>query len=59
LLERGHTVVGVARNPADAVPRPNLEVRAGSVYDSEFVAKTLQGADAVVVATRPVQGDGP
>jgi uncharacterized protein len=58
LLERGHTVVGVARNPADAAPRPNLDVRAGSVYNSEFVAKTVQGADAVVVATRPVQGDG-
>jgi putative NADH-flavin reductase len=58
LLERGHEVVGVARNPADATPRENLELKAGSVYDSEFVAKTVQGADAVVIATRPMQADG-
>ena len=58
LLERGHSVTGVGRDPADAAPRQNLEVLAGSVYDSEFVAKAVQGADAVVIAIRSLQADG-
>lgn len=58
LLERGHSVTGVARNPADATPRQNLEVLAGSVHDSGFVAKAVQGADAVVIAIRSLQIDG-
>ena len=51
-------MTGVARDPADAAPRQNLEVLAGSVYDSEFVAKAVQGADAVVIAIRSLQADG-
>jgi uncharacterized protein len=58
LLERGHHVVGVARNPAAAAPRQHLEVRAGSVYDADFVTDTVQGADAIVVAARSLQDDG-
>ncbi len=58
LLERGHSVTGVARDPAGAAPRQNLKVLAGSVHDPEFVAKTVQGADAVVIAIRSLQADG-
>jgi hypothetical protein len=57
LLERGHHVIGVARNPAGAAPRQNLEIKAGSLYDSEFVTETVAGADVIVVATRPLQDD--
>lgn len=57
LLERGHSVTGVARDPAGAAPRQNLEVLAGSMHDSGFVAKAVQ-ADAVVIAIRSLQADG-
>jgi uncharacterized protein len=57
LLERGHDVIGVARNPAEVAPREHLEVRAGSVYDSAFITHTAQGADAIVVAIRVRQSD--
>jgi putative NADH-flavin reductase len=58
LLERGHHVVGVARNATEVAPRENLTVRAGSLYDSAFLTETAQGADAIVVAIRSRQNDG-
>lgn len=58
LLERGHHVVGVARDTTKVTPREHLEVRAGSLYDSAFLTETVTGADAIVVATRPRQNDG-
>jgi uncharacterized protein len=58
LLARGHHVVGVARTPAQVAPRERLEVRTGSLYDSESLTAATAGADAVVVAIRPLQGDG-
>ncbi|MFC4590074.1 NAD(P)-dependent oxidoreductase [Sphaerisporangium corydalis] len=58
LLQRGHHVVGVARNATQMAPREHLEVRAGSLYDSAFLTETAAGADAIVVAVRPRQSDG-
>jgi uncharacterized protein len=57
LVERGHHVVGVARNPAEVAPRDHLEVRSGSIYDSAFLTETTKGADAIVVAIRPRQSE--
>ncbi|GAB2842550.1 NAD(P)H-binding protein [Actinocorallia aurea] len=52
LLDRGHTVVGVARDTAKAAPHERLTLRSGSLYDPAFLAETVRGADAVVVAVR-------
>jgi uncharacterized protein len=59
LLDRGHTVVGVARGIAQAVARAGLELRAGSIYDPAFRTETVKGADAVVVALPAHPADGP
>ncbi len=59
LLDRGHTVVGVARGTAQAAARAGLELRAGSIYDPAFRTETVKGADAVVVALPAHPADGP
>jgi putative NADH-flavin reductase len=58
LLDRGHHVVGVARNPAGVAPREHLEVVPGSVYDSALLSKVTQEAEAIVLAIRVLQDDG-
>src|SRR6202050_5023189 len=59
LLDRGHTVVGVARGIAPAAARAGLKLRAGSIYDPAFRTETVKGADAVVVALPAHPADGP
>jgi uncharacterized protein YbjT (DUF2867 family) len=59
LLDRGHTVVGVARGIAQATARAELELRAGSIYDPAFRTDTVKGADAVVVALPAHPAGGP
>jgi putative NADH-flavin reductase len=59
LLDRGHTVVGVARDTTGASPREGLELRTGSLYDAPFRAQTVTGADAVVVGLPAHPPDGP
>ena len=59
LLDRGHTVVGVARDTTRVAPRERLELRPGSLYDLAFATKTVAGADAVVVALPAHPADGP
>jgi hypothetical protein len=58
LLERGHDVVDVARNPREVAPREHLEVQSGSVYDSALLSEVAQGAEAIVLAIRVFQDDG-
>jgi hypothetical protein len=58
LLDRGHEVVGIARQPDESAPRAGLEVRPGSIYDPAFVDEVVQGAQALVVAIRVRQDDG-
>jgi putative NADH-flavin reductase len=58
LLDRGHHVVGVARNPGDVAPREHLEVLSGSVYDPALLSKVAQEAEAIVLAIRVLQDDG-
>ena len=59
LLDRGHVVVGVARDTTRVAPRERLELRPGSLYDPAFRTKTVAGADAVVVALPAHPADGP
>ena len=59
LLDRGHAVIGVARDTTRVAPRERLELRPGSLYDPAFRTKTVAGADAVVVAVPAHPADGP
>jgi hypothetical protein len=59
LLDRGHTVVGVARDTTQVAARERVEVRPGSFYDAAFRAQAINGADAVVVALPAHPADGP
>ena len=59
LLDRGHAVVGVARDTTQVAGRAGLELRPGSFYDPAFRTGTVKGADAVVVALPAHPADGP
>ena len=51
---RGHTVVGVVRDPAAvASPDPRVTLVQGDATDAASVASVVQGADAVVSAISP------
>ncbi|HEY1916548.1 MAG TPA: NAD(P)H-binding protein [Streptosporangiaceae bacterium] len=59
LLDRGHVVIGVARDTAQVAVRAGLELRPGSIYNPVFRAETVRGADAVVVALPAHPAEGP
>jgi putative NADH-flavin reductase len=59
LLDRGHAVVGVARDTDKAAAREGLKLRRGSLYDPVFLNEAVKGADAVVVALPAHPSDGP
>jgi putative NADH-flavin reductase len=59
LLDRGHVVIGVARDTTQVTAREGLELRPGSLYDPVFRAEAVKGADAVVVALPAHPADGP
>jgi hypothetical protein len=59
LLDRGHTVVGVARDPTRVAARERLELRPGSFYDASFRTQTINGADVVAVALPAHPAEGP
>ncbi|RYY59415.1 MAG: NAD-dependent epimerase/dehydratase family protein, partial [Comamonadaceae bacterium] len=52
LLQRGHTVTGIARHIADVAARDGLTLKAGDASDAAAIAPLLRGHDAVVSATR-------
>lgn len=53
LLQRGHQVTALARNPAKLQARPNLAAQALDAYDPDAVAAAVKGHDAVVSAFNP------
>ena len=53
LLQRGHQVTALARNPAKVQARPNLGAKALDAYDPDAVSAAVQGHDAVVSAFNP------
>jgi putative NADH-flavin reductase len=52
LLQRGHEVTGIARDPSRARPRPGLTLKAADATEVEALAAVLAGHDAVISATR-------
>lgn len=54
-VERGHTVVAVARSAAKHTWPDGVEVLPGSVLDPILVRRALTGADAIIVAISMVR----
>jgi putative NADH-flavin reductase len=53
-LRRGHTVIGVVRDPAEVKsPDPRVTLVQGDATDAESVARVARGADAIVSAISP------
>ena len=52
LLQRGHTVTGIARSIAGVAAREGLTLKAGDATKADALAPLLHGHDAVVSATR-------
>jgi len=60
LLRRGHTVTGIARNPAKAEAVTGLTLRQAEATQVDSLVPVLRGHDAVISATRFAGGsDGP
>jgi putative NADH-flavin reductase len=53
LLNRGHHVTVLARNPAKVTPQERLNVVAADALDSTQVARAVKGHDAVISAYNP------
>ena len=53
LLQRGHQVTALARNPSGLAAQTNLSARALDVYDPDAVAAAAKGHDAIVSAFNP------
>ena len=53
LLQRGHHVTALARNPARLAPQPQLTPRALDVHDAGAVAAAVKAHDAVISAFNP------
>ncbi len=51
LLQRGHTVTGIARSIGGVQPRDGLTVEAGDAIHADTLAPLLRGHDAIVSAT--------
>ena len=50
LLQRGHSVVALARDPAKLAPQSGLKVVQTDVMDAQAVAQAVRGCDAVLSA---------
>lgn len=53
LLQRGHRVTALARNPGKIAPREGLAVVQADVTDAAQVAQAVRGTDAVASAYNP------
>lgn len=56
LLQRGHTLTGIARNVSKATARPGLDLKAADATDAHALAEILLGHDLVVSSTPFVGG---
>ncbi len=52
-LDRGHTVLAIARHPEKVRAQEHLIVKVGDVYDTEALAALIRGWDAVISAFNP------
>ena len=57
LLARGHQVLAVARDAQKGIQRPGVTVATDDLSDVRHTAEVVEGADAVVSAYAPPQGD--
>jgi len=57
LLQRGHQVTALVRDPARLTPQARLTAVAADAYDTEAVATAVRGHDAVVSAFNPGWND--
>jgi len=57
LLNRGHQVTALARDPAKLAPRPGLRVARADAFDAVQVAQALEGQQALVSAYNPGWSD--
>jgi putative NADH-flavin reductase len=57
LLSRGHQVVAITRDAADATAQPGVTSAVDDLSDVAHTAEVVKGADAVVSAYAPPQGD--
>jgi len=57
LLERGHRVTALVRDPARLAPQPGLTVVVADAYDAGAIAAAVRGHDAVVSAFNPGWND--
>ena len=53
LLQRGHHVTALVRNPAKLAPQPNLTSKALDANSPDAVATAVKGHDAVISAFNP------
>lgn len=58
LLQRGHTVTGIARDVSKTTARPGLTLQAADAASAEALAPLLRGHDAVISSTRFDGGPG-
>lgn len=57
LLQRGHRVTALVRDPSRLAPQPGLTVTVADAYDADAVAAAVRGHDAVVSAFNPGWND--
>ncbi len=57
LLQRGHTVTALVRDPAKLPAREGLGIVQADVYDAAQVAQTVEGHDVVLSAFNPGWND--
>lgn len=57
LLQRGHQVTALVRDPARLAPQTGLTVKVADAYDAEAIAAAVRGTDAVVSAFNPGWND--
>jgi putative NADH-flavin reductase len=50
--QRGHSVIGIVRNPEKLTPQPHLQIVRGDIANPADLARHLRGADVVVVSVR-------
>jgi putative NADH-flavin reductase len=51
-LQRGHSAVGVVRNPEKLEAQPRFQIARGDIANPAELAKQLRGADVVVASVR-------
>ena len=52
-LGRGHIVTAIVRHPEKLEKLEGLTAKAGDVYDTDSLAKLIQGNDAIISAFNP------